>query len=384
MIGLTGGVGVGKTTHIQRLREILLNESKVVCVPIDYAHYGELSSPPEITDFLLSIVGGFAEQAVALGALPQDWDRLSVGTRLKDILGRLQVPNLDAKFSAFGAEITVQDLLRQDESFRVLLREHLRGRVSEVIKEAQGYSGEISSAIMNHTPNCAGVALVVDSTEKLSAPGAAETTMHQSVRNLFVQNGDNLRLHECHTLYLLPPWLPVEVGIALRFTVMQFPAVRVIQRDGTPDCKGLSIMNEIVRKRMPDVEEFIPKEDLERLYALSGGVQRVLFRLLRNVARSSRRATRLPIESDIVTQAIAAEREDFLAITIEASPWLDLIERTRSLDGLPADGLTALDAYFQSLAILQYANGSKWYSIHPLLTERLERARQVRQSLTGN
>lgn len=384
MIGLTGGVGVGKTTHIERLREILWEQSRVVCVPIDYAHYGELSSPPEITDFLLSLVGGFAEQAVALGDLPTDWDRRSVGVRLKDILGRLQFPDLEAKFGVVGAEVTVQELLREDESFRVLLRNHLRGRVSEVIREAQAYAGEISSAILRNKPNCGGVALVLDSTEKLSAPGADETTMHQAVRNLFVQNGDNLRLPECHTLYLLPPWVPVKVGIALRFTVMQFPTVRVIQRDGAPDPNGLSIMHEIVRRRIPDVEEFISREDLQCLYSLSGGVQRALFRLLRNVARAARRAERLPIESEIVSQAIAAEREGFLAITIEASPWLDLIARTGSLDGLPADGLTTLDSYFQSLAILQYANGSKWYAIHPLLKDRLARAREVRQSPTGN
>ena len=70
MLGLFGGAGVGKTTQLGRLRRVLADEHAIACVTVDYGEFNELSSPPDVTDFLLSVVGGFALQAQREGLLP--------------------------------------------------------------------------------------------------------------------------------------------------------------------------------------------------------------------------------------------------------------------------------------------------------------------------
>jgi len=263
-----------------------------------------------------------------------------------DILKRLNMPDIELSVAAAGA-ITVQDLLSQDESFRARVRSHMHGRVSEVIQEVRRYAGEIAGTIMEHVDGCAGVALVVDSTEKLAAPGSGQEQMHAAVRNLFVQNGDNLAFTEIHVVYLVPPWLPISDGGALRMPLCQFPAIRIEQPGGepAPDEIGVGLMDEVLRVRMPEIEEFIAADDLRTLYGMSGGVQRVLFRLLHTVAGRARGATSLPVATEIVTSAIETIREDYLAVTVEAAPWLARIQETHGLDGLPMQALASLGAY---------------------------------------
>lgn len=375
MLGLTGGTGVGKTTQIGRLADVLGEEHGIACVTVDYGEVNELSSPPDVTDFLLSVVGGFAHEAVESDRMPKSWDMPGVGHRMLDILKRLKVPDIEASVAGV-ASITVLDLLREDETFRARLRSHLSGRVSEVIQEVRAYAGEIASAIIGHHEHCEGVALVVDSTEKLAAPGSAQEQMRSAVRNLFVQNGDNLAFPEIHTIYLVPPWLPVSDGGALRMPLFQFPAVRVEHKgaDPEPDEHGLALMDQVVRARMGEIEELISAEDLRRLYLASGGVQRVLFQLLHGVARRARSPARLPVPANIVDSAIDTIREDYLAVTVEAAPWLERIQQTNGLDGLPQEALASLGSYFQAMVVLQFANGTKWYAIHPLMRERVRRA----------
>jgi hypothetical protein len=377
IVGLTGGMGVGKTTQIGRLARVLADRYAITCVTVDYGEFNELSSPPDVTDFLFSVVGGFALEAVRSGLLPRHWDRESIGVRLLEMLRRLKMPDVEISVGD-TASITVQDLLSQDETFRARLRRHMSGRVSEVIKEVRGYAGEIATAITEHGKRDGRVALVVDSTEKLFAPGSLQDQMHAAVRNLFFQI-DNLAFPEIHTIYLVPPWLPVSDGTALRMPLYQFPAVR-IEKLGSkpePDGLGLEIMDEILRARMPDIDELIAPADLCRLYLMSGGILLVMFQLLHAVARRSRAAKSLPVPGEIVSSAIETIREDYLAITVEAAPWLARIQETNRLDGLPEEALVALGSYFQAMVVLQFANGTKWFAIHPLMRERVRRAQPV-------
>ena len=206
------------------------------------------------------------------------------------------------------------------------------------------------------------------------------------MRNLFVQNAGNLAFPEIHAIYLVPPWLPVSDGGALRMGLFQFPAIRVEKPEATraPDESGLALMDELVRKRMPEIDELIAAADLRTLCRMSGGVQRVLFQLLHAVARRARGATSLPVGAAIIDSAVETIREDYLAVTVEAAPWLARIQETNRLDGLPAEALAVLGAYFQAMVVLQFSNGTKWYAIHPLMRKRVERARQPDGAPTGD
>jgi hypothetical protein len=366
-MGLAGGSGVGKTTQIYRLIDELWKEHSLVGIRVNYEEYSSLSSPPDITDFLLSMAGGLAEEARKLGHLPQEWDEEKLQNRLLGLLKRLHFePELSA------GPVTVTASLREDDSFRRRLRDHLAGQVTQLVQEVRGFTSGVVSDISLHTEGCRGVVMIVDSTERLSAPASADAEMQAAVRSLFIQHGENLLFEDLHCVYLLPPWLPITDGGALRLDTVTFPTVRVARRDGTDEDSGLELLDQIVRKRMPDVSSLIASQDLQDLYRMCGGVQRVLFTLLKEVAARARRATSLPVDRAVINTALDSVRQDYLAITIEAAPALSMIDDTKSVDGLRQEDLTQLGRYFQALVVLQVANGEKWFTIHPLMRQRLK------------
>jgi len=192
-----------------------------------------------------------------------------------------------------------------------------------------------------------------------------------AVRNLFIQNGDNLKFEDLHSVYLLPPWLPISDGGALRLDTVMFPTIRVANRDDSDSESGISLLDKMVHKRMSDINSLIAESDLRELYRMSGGVQRVLFILLKEIAGRARRATSLPIDHALVQTALDSVRQDYLAITLEAAPALRKIDATKSVDGLEEEALAQLGRYFQALVVLQVANGEKRFAIHPLMRQRL-------------
>src|SRR5664279_3791057 len=72
-LGLAGGSGVGKTTHVFRLIDKLWASEQIRGIRVGYEDYSSLSSPPDITDFLLSVCGGLADQAGRMGYLRGGW-----------------------------------------------------------------------------------------------------------------------------------------------------------------------------------------------------------------------------------------------------------------------------------------------------------------------
>lgn len=366
-LGLAGGSGVGKTMQIYRLIERLWEKDKIIGIRVGYEDYSSLSSPPDITDFLLSVIGGLADEGRKQGHMSAEWGKENLEQRILGLLKRLK---FEPEIAAGPVNVTAS--LREDESFRRRLREHLAGQVAQLVKEVRSFASSIVSDIHSHKPKCRGVVMIIDSTERLSAPASAEQDMQEAVRNLFIQNGDNLRFEDLHSVYLLPPWLPISDGGALRLDTVAFPTIRVSNRDGSDAESGIALLDQIVRKRMPEVNALITESDLRDLYCMSGGVQRVLFLLLKEVAGRARRANSLPVENAIVKTALDSIRQDYLAITIEAAPALDLIDKTKTVDGLGEADLAKLGRYFQALVVLQVANGEKWFTIHPLMRQRLE------------
>lgn len=355
LLGVAGGAGVGKTTQAYRLIDHLWMHHQTITIRVGYEDYSSLSSPPDITDFLLSVAGGLATEAQRLGHLPPDWNQESINSRLIALLKRLR---LETEISA--GPLKVGAALREDESFRRRIRDHLSGQVSQLVGEVRVFVAQLVAKILEAHPGSRRVAMIVDSTERLSAPASADEAMRAAVRNLFLQNSENLRFDDLHVIYFLPPWLPISDGGALRFDIVGFPMIRVANRDDSDSNSGMQLLDTIVKRRMPNIEELISASDLKELCRMSGGVQRVLFQLLQEVADKARGATSLPIESTIVSKAVNSIRQDYLAITSEAAPALRSIDASKSVDGLDEASLAQLGRYFQALVVLQVANGDKW------------------------
>ncbi len=252
----------------------------------------------------------------------------------------------------------------------------MAGQVAQLVQEVRAFTSDVVTAIQASVTGCRGVVLIVDSTERLGSPASTETEMQAAIRNLFIQNGDNLVFDDLHSVYLVPAWLPITDGGALRLDVVMFPTIRVAKRDGSDDEAGLRLLHDMVYKRMPDIENLIAPSDLRDLYRMSGGVQRVLFSLLKEVASRARRAVALPVQRTLIETSLDSIKTDYLAISTEVAPALRLIDRTKSVDGLREDDLNRLHKYFQALVVLQMTNGEKWFAIHPLMRQRLDLIRE--------
>lgn len=366
VLGLSGGSGVGKTTELMRLREYLWERSKTVVIRVGYEDYSSLSSPPDITDFLLSIVGGLEEESRKLGLLGSSYLAQLENDSFMAMLKRLRLePEI-----AFGG-VKVKASLHEDESFRKTLREHLKGQVSQLVHEVRAFAGLIVSSILSNAPGAQRVLMIVDSTERLNAPASAEEEMRRAVKNLFIHHAESLSFPCLSTLYLVPAWLTISDGGSIRFPVFGFPAVRCYRRDGEIDEGGVQTLTRMVVARMPEVVDFIGADHLRAVCIMSGGIPRVLFQILRAVARVARRTETLPVSDFLIQTAIDSVRQDYLAISKEAVEGLRSIRETRSVDGLDQGTLDLLGRYFQATVVVQLANGEKWFMLHPLMERRL-------------
>ena len=378
MVGLFGGAGVGKTTQLGRLRRVLADEHVIACVMVDYGEFNELSSAPDVTDFLLSVVGGFALQAQREGFLPDSWDKRAIGARMLDILKRLRMP---------GIEVGLPGRARSWSKTCCARTSRFAGACVSTCRVASARSSQRCAATRRRSrarssaryDDCAGVALVVDSTEKLVGarlwPGADAGPACATSSSRTATTSRSRRSTRCTSP-------AVAAGVRRRrgaHDALPVPGRpdRAAGSEGEPDEDGLAIMDEVAAQRAcrrstsssrPPTARAVPHERRGPARAVSHAADR---------RGRARRATTLPLGPAIVASAIATIREDYLAVTAEAAPWLARIQETNGLDGLPEEALASLGAYFQAMVVLQFSNGTKWYAIHPLMRERVLRAQRA-------
>lgn len=374
---LTGLCGSGKTVQLPRLKQDLVGLGFAV-VMFSAEDYLNMHEPLNVVDVLFFVVGAISDQAVACdliergdsaisGATSRGWSRL--WQWLTDLPSRTDLTGAEVSTTLLGTKASLKAELRRDTAFVAQLREFLRGRLSELVEQANQIVGELVDEMRQRWRNgeWKGLVVIVDS---LDHNRAVDSEKFQQVRralvNLFDKDYDNLRLAECRTVFTLPIYVPISAAKAVR----RITNLRVIDRERKPNTDGLAAARQVLLHRAPGrkLDRLLDDDTVERLVLASGGHLGILLGLVMEVVTQ---AESLPVDDATVTAAIQQIRNGMLPL---ADDQCGLLRRVAASHELPLTSqddwdvvATLLDQHF----VLGYQNGELWYDVHPLLHDEI-------------
>lgn len=377
---LTGLRGSGKTVQLLRLKQELRKRGFAV-VMFSAEDYLNMHEPLNVVDVLFFLVGAISDQAVeddlikqGDAATSQGWARLRQW--LTDLPSRTDVTGAEAtaKIAAPGVLTTTATLkaeLRRDPAFVTQLRDFLRGRLSELVEQANRIVNDLLEEMRRHWTDgeWKGLIVIVDS---LDHNRAVDSEKFQQVRralvNLFDKDYDNLRLARCRTVFTLPMYVPLATKALRRVTNL-----RVADRDRKGNTDGITAAREVLLRRAPDrrLDRLLDDDAIDRLVLASGGHLRILLGLVMEVVTQ---AETLPAGDATVTAAIQQIRNGMLPLADDQRAMLRRVAATHELP-LPTQDdwdvvATLLDQHF----VLGYQNGDVWFDVHPVLHDELTTA----------
>ncbi|MEI6707052.1 MAG: hypothetical protein WCK96_07945 [Methylococcales bacterium] len=364
----TGQRGSGKSTEFRRLRKMLTDDDCEVFL-LDMRDYMNLTSPVEISDFLISIMAALSEAVE---------DRFNEAPQNIGYLERLgKVLTSDIHISAIDA-VGIKASLKDDPSFKEKLQKDLKGHVARIVRDAHRFAQDVVELIRKKThDNNKKIVLLIDSVEQLRGVGAdGAEAVYKSVENLFSGHASSLQIPMLHVVYTIPPYLTplapnlgAQLGSNLGCTL---PCIHVQQRDNQTDTAGLTIMRELVTKRCPAQQQVIfSNEQLNKLATASGGDLREFFLLIRAslVKASSQRV--FPVTNDVIEQTLNHALREMLPIAQKDKNWLIKINDSKQAKLEDIEHLPTLARFFDTKLVMNYRNGDDWYDVHPLIRNEI-------------
>ena len=295
------------------------------------------------------------------------WSRL--WQWLSNLPSRVDVTGAEVSTTLLGTKASLRAELRRDPAFVAQLRDFFRGRLSELVEQANRIVGDLVDDMRRHWTDgeWKGLVVIVDS---LDHNRAVDSEKFQQVRralvNLFDKDYDNLRLADCRTVFTLPMYVPISAAKAVR----RVTNLRVADRDRKPNTDGLAAAREVLVKRAPGgrLDLLLDDDAINRLVLASGGHLRILLGLVMEVVTQ---AESLPVDDATVTAAIQQVRNGMLPLADDQRAMLRRVAASHELPlGSQNDWdvvATLLDQHF----VLGYQNGETWYEVHPLLHDEI-------------
>lgn len=373
----SGFRGTGKSTELRRLRKQLMSRGNTKVVLCDMEQYLNLTTPVDISDFLISVAGALSD---ALEDDPQliGKDMLHEGywTRLTHFLTttKVELPDSSATGKAGDLGTGFKVNLKADPSFRQQVQTRLAGHLGALSNHVNAFMEECFKALQTRHGKDVRVVLLFDSVERIRGTSLNAEGVAASLETLFEGHADKLGFPYMHVVYTVPPWLKIKApGVASLYdNSQQIPCVKVRNMDGTHCRAGLDALERLIRKRGDWEPLFGDHDALDELSLASGGYLRDLFRLLQALLRQAR-GRALPV--DVATRELVAHeiRNSYLPISNQDALWLDRIRQTSSTQLEEGRRLHELARFFDTHLVLTYRNGQEWWSVHPLLAEQVER-----------
>jgi energy-coupling factor transporter ATP-binding protein EcfA2 len=364
----TGQRGSGKSTEFRRLRNLLKDDDCEVFL-LDMRDYMNLTTPVEISDFLISIMGALSEAIKEkFSEAPQHrsyWERLT-----KVLTSDIDMSGIDI--------VGIKASLKDDPSFKEKLQQSLKGHVARIVKDAHSFAQDVVGFIREQThDDNKKVVLLIDSVEQLRGVGAdGADAVYRSVENLFSGHASSLQIPMLHIVYTIPPYLtPLvpalgrQLGSNLGCTL---PCVHVQQRNNQADIAGLAIMRELVKKRCPAQGQTIfTAIQLDNLAKASGGDLREFFRLIRDSVVKANARLIYPVSDAVIEQTLNHARREMLPIAQKDKDWLIEINNSKKAELADIEHLPALARFFDTKLVMNYRNGDDWYDVHPLIRDEI-------------
>lgn len=371
----SGNRGTGKTTELMRLAEMLREQGCEVFY-VDMAEYLNLTLSVEITDFLISLLGGFSEALENDPRFAQNPSYTGFFERIWLFLqSEVKLESIDLKI---GGAVDLKMSLQQDPTFKQKLQAGTRGHVARLVKEARAFVEAAIAEVRTHTAPERKIVLIVDSFERLRGVGDSKDVgeVFKSVETLFSGHADKLHFQSLHLVCTIPPYLSALAGSLAAYysggQIYMLPSVHVYERrpqDGDnpiPSVSGLQAMLTIVDKRFPEWSGFFTREQLLRLASNSGGDLRDFFRMIGLCITEALYQPALPLPDGVIAGAESALRND-MPLADDDKAWLKKVQKSHERELSNLDRLPIFARLTEGKYILNYRNGDDWFDVHPLL-----------------
>lgn len=370
---VTGQKGTGKSTELRRLRNLLV-DSGVTVFYVDMLKYLHMSEVVEVSDFLIAVSAGLAEQAREQHGLV--FEEESYWKKLKAFISRIEIEKTSLKASLelpaakFGTDITAR--LKADDTFKRRLQEVTRGYTTELVEEVHNFAIALVGALRKETKNEGlQIAVIIDSFEQIRGYYGNVDEVYKSVVRLFGADGKHLRLPLMHTVITIPPYLN-STSIGAGETPVALPSVHVRERySDKPDPKGIAILLKMVYQRSDEAKKILSSDVLETLAIASGGDIRDFFSLVSSVLvkAGTQQVLSLPLDAELAALAKEKLARSFHPIDDVSTRWLYKVRETQQAELGEKDKLHELALLFDRNLVIHYQNGENWYGIHPLIDE---------------
>jgi hypothetical protein len=349
----------------------MLEEQGCVVFLSDMRDYMHMTSPVEITDFFLSIMGALSEQVATY--FQEDVLKDRFWSRIGHFLNtEVRVEEVTLK----GGWAEVKASLKDDVTFRQRVQKQMRGHVARLIRQSHDFAIEVVEMVRKREGDPdKKVVFLIDSVEQIRGVGAEAEDVYKSIENLFSGHADSLKLPLLHVVYTIPPWLPaLTPGLgAILGTVHTLPSVHIYQtRSRHPDPDGLEIMRRIVATRCDCWAQIFTPEQLDRIALNTGGDLREFFYLIKQcLTRAGASRAEWPIPDGVIEGGENNMRRGMLPVAEEDAEWLLQIAETHDPQLQSVQKLPSLARFFDTKLVLNYRNGEDWYDVHPLLRDAL-------------
>jgi hypothetical protein len=373
----SGFRGTGKSTELRRLRRLLESHGYKV-VLCDMKRYLNLSTPIDISDFLISIAGALSD------ALAQDSDlagedvaKRGYWQRAVDLMTRTKVElePLQLSASAGAASASLKIGLHQDPSFREQLQARMKGHLGALVDDVRAFMIDCVKAVQRKHGEDTKLVVLFDSIEQIRGSSVNDAQVFESVQTLFEGHSDKLRFQGMHVIYTVPPWLKIRAPgvINLYDNFFLLPCIKIRERDGTVCDAGVEVLGKIVAARGDSTRLFAERADFDHVLAETGGYLRDLFRALQGLMMNAADQASLPVDREAIDFELSELRNHYVPISLQDARWLAKVAHSHEAELPEHDEIPNLSRYFDTHLLLCYRNGDEWYDLHPLIRDTVER-----------
>jgi hypothetical protein len=256
---------------------------------------------------------------------------------------------------------------------RRMVRDEYRPRLNELIDLVKLLLTDLKTKLKGKEP-----LIVIDGLDRTSLKAAEK---------LFVEDGQNVAMIDSASMLLT---VPISIIHSVKSAVVKanlgkiwvLKNLRLRTRDNKKDeiaKKNWNLMKQTILRRMEP--QLISDLALEMAIHYSGGVFTTLIDLVGRAALESETFGGTTIGEKDMEKAVIAEKIDKTR-TLNRSHWEILLEIDRNKNFLSEMDEKKLEL-LAGLFVLEYINEDEWYDVSPLLQERLEKYRKIREGGKG-
>jgi hypothetical protein len=391
----TGLPGSGKSTELRRLAAILSAEpTSLLPVIIDAGEVLDLSNSIDIIDLMIAVVSRTDEEILVLeGRTNAEPLQESFFTRIWNKVTQTDVA-AKAEVGITGAKIVTE--LKTRPSLRKQARERLATQLPSFLEEVRQELENLQKR--SQKKGRAGLLVIFDTLEKLRGTSETWEEVINSVERTFSQNTDRLKL-PVHVFYTVPPSLTLRTIERVHF----IPMIKIFDQQGNEHRPGFDATEEIIRKRLPDLElrglfgDNVTSR-LHEIIKLSGGYPRQIISLLRRIIEDAPPSGANNFMTEGTFRSILNQAGNEIRRTLleESFDWLArvAIDHTIShrLSLEDQSQREAMDRMIANNVVLRYQDddGNEWFDINPavrndrgiqIAIERLNKSRATQSEV---